>query len=68
MQNCMLTEQLLEELEVATGIVPWTIEQHINEAVIIPAGCPHQVSLHSMAYLEAYFIVCLCSPLSLCEM
>ncbi|XP_035846505.1 lysine-specific demethylase JMJ25 isoform X1 [Helianthus annuus] len=25
------------------GVEPWTFEQHIGEAVIIPAGCPYQV-------------------------
>lgn len=25
-------------------IEPWTFEQHIGEAVIIPAGCPYQIS------------------------
>ena len=25
------------------GIEPWTFEQHLGEAVFIPAGCPHQV-------------------------
>ncbi|XP_024526228.1 lysine-specific demethylase JMJ25-like [Selaginella moellendorffii] len=31
--------QLKEEYQ----IEPWTFEQHIGEAVFIPAGCPHQV-------------------------
>jgi len=26
-----------------TGIHPWHFEQYENEAVFIPAGCPHQV-------------------------
>lgn len=26
-----------------TGIEPWTFEQKLGEAVLIPAGCPHQV-------------------------
>jgi mannose-6-phosphate isomerase-like protein (cupin superfamily) len=25
------------------GVEPWTFEQHTGEAVLIPAGCPHQV-------------------------
>lgn len=25
------------------GIEPWTFEQHVGEAVIIPAGCPYQI-------------------------
>lgn len=24
-------------------VEPWTFEQHLGEAVFIPAGCPHQV-------------------------
>ena len=24
------------------GVEPWHFEQHANEAVFIPAGCPHQ--------------------------
>lgn len=28
---------LLPEIE------PWTFEQHVGEAVIIPAGCPYQI-------------------------
>ena len=27
----------------AGGIEPWHFEQHQDEAVFIPAGCPHQV-------------------------
>lgn len=26
-----------------SGVEPWTFEQHLGEAVFIPAGCPHQV-------------------------
>lgn len=25
------------------GIEPWTFVQKLGEAVIVPAGCPHQV-------------------------
>jgi hypothetical protein len=25
------------------GVEPWTFEQKLGEAVLIPAGCPHQV-------------------------
>jgi lysine-specific demethylase 3 len=31
--------QLLEEAEVQM----WHFEQHLDEAVFIPGGCPHQV-------------------------
>ena len=40
----MLNAQHLEQLEKDTGVRPWTFEQHELEAVVIPAGCPHQVS------------------------
>ena len=42
-QRCMLNARHLEQLEKDTGVKPWTFEQHEFEAVIIPAGCPHQV-------------------------
>lgn len=28
---------------ICAGIEPWTFEQKLGEAVLIPAGCPHQV-------------------------
>lgn len=34
---CKLTFVNFAEVE------PWTFEQHLGEAVFIPAGCPHQV-------------------------
>ena len=43
-QRCYLTAELLDLLREDTGIVPWAFEQHQGEAVIIPAGCPHQAS------------------------
>ncbi|KAK9864098.1 hypothetical protein WJX84_007913 [Apatococcus fuscideae] len=42
-QVFMLTAAHLEKLKADTGVEPWTFEQHEGEAVIIPAGCPHQV-------------------------
>lgn len=39
----MLTEAHLARLKADTGIEPWSFEQHSDEAVFIPAGCPHQV-------------------------
>ena len=35
------------EILAAQGVLPYTIEQHKGEAIMIPAGCPHQVSLSS---------------------
>ncbi|KAL5719081.1 hypothetical protein ACHQM5_011908 [Ranunculus cassubicifolius] len=37
--NEMHKKQLKEEFDVE----PWTFEQYLGEAVLIPAGCPHQV-------------------------
>lgn len=34
---------LLCNNELYSGVEPWTFEQHLGEAVFIPAGCPHQV-------------------------
>ncbi|KAK9800742.1 hypothetical protein WJX73_003225 [Symbiochloris irregularis] len=42
-QRVMLTEAHLLRLKAETGVEPWSFEQHTDEAVIIPAGCPHQV-------------------------
>lgn len=33
----------LKQLKAEYGIEPWHFEQHLNEGVFIPAGCPHQV-------------------------
>ncbi|RHN41008.1 putative transcription factor & chromatin remodeling &Metalloenzymes JmjC family [Medicago truncatula] len=32
-----------KKLKEEFGVVPWTFEQKLGEAVFIPAGCPHQV-------------------------
>ena len=42
-QRHYLGPDLLGELELKYGVKPFTIVQHVNQAVIIPAGCPHQV-------------------------
>ena len=47
MQRCMLSAAHLRLLEEETGVRPWTFEQHELEAVVIPAGCPHQVRLQA---------------------
>lgn len=37
-------------------IEPWTFEQHLGEAVFIPAGCPYQVRNRQVKYLvKNYF-------------
>ncbi|ERN17369.1 hypothetical protein AMTRI_Chr02g215900 [Amborella trichopoda] len=32
-----------KKLKEEFGVEPWTFEQHLGDAVFIPAGCPHQV-------------------------
>lgn len=46
----MLNEEHRQELREQHGIHVWHFEQHVGEAVFIPAGCPHQVRLQA-AYL-----------------
>lgn len=46
--NCALTNDLFYVDFVAInfclpGVEPWTFEQHLGDAVFVPAGCPHQV-------------------------
>ncbi|XP_078182275.1 lysine-specific demethylase JMJ26-like isoform X2 [Carex rostrata] len=38
-----LTAEHKRRLKKEFGIEPWSLVQHIGEAVFIPAGCPHQV-------------------------
>lgn len=42
-QNIFLTRELLARLEQTCGIKPYTIKQYMGDAVLIPAGCAHQV-------------------------
>eukprot|EP00249_Psilotum_nudum_P024913 c29321_g1_i5 orf=645-3752(+) len=42
-QTIFLGEQHKKKLKEEFGIEAWTFEQHVGEAVFIPAGCPHQV-------------------------
>ncbi|KAG7553398.1 JmjC domain [Arabidopsis thaliana x Arabidopsis arenosa] len=42
-QTLFLSESQKEQLKEEFDIEPWTFEQHLGEAVFIPAGCPHQV-------------------------
>ncbi|KAH9603602.1 hypothetical protein KSS87_015978 [Heliosperma pusillum] len=37
------TFQFCQISVVVVDVEPWTFEQHLGEAVFIPAGCPHQV-------------------------
>ncbi|BDA51374.1 probable lysine-specific demethylase 3A at C-terminar half [Coccomyxa sp. Obi] len=42
-QDFFLTAKHRAQLKEEYGVESWHFEQHANEAVFIPAGCPHQV-------------------------
>ncbi|KAJ9146541.1 hypothetical protein P3X46_028790 [Hevea brasiliensis] len=42
-QTFYLNERHKRQLKEEFNVEPWTFEQHLGEAVFIPAGCPHQV-------------------------
>ena len=42
-QMFFLTEVECEELAKECDVYTWRLEQHVDEAVFVPAGCPHQV-------------------------
>ncbi|KAK6936681.1 JmjC domain, partial [Dillenia turbinata] len=42
-QTLYLDEKHKQQLKEEFNVEPWTFEQHLGEAVFIPAGCPHQV-------------------------
>ncbi|PIN27118.1 putative transcription factor 5qNCA, contains JmjC domain [Handroanthus impetiginosus] len=42
-QTFYLDEKHKKQLKDEFDVEPWTFEQHLGEAVFIPAGCPHQV-------------------------
>ncbi|KAJ6411011.1 hypothetical protein OIU84_007711 [Salix udensis] len=42
-QTFYLSEKHKRQLKEEFNVEPWTFEQHLGEAVFIPAGCPHQV-------------------------
>ncbi|EPS57919.1 hypothetical protein M569_16897 [Genlisea aurea] len=42
-QTFYFDEMHKRQLKEEYNIEPWTFEQHLGEAVFIPAGCPHQV-------------------------
>ncbi|CAE6143021.1 unnamed protein product [Arabidopsis arenosa] len=48
-QTLFLSESQKEQLKEEFDIEPWTFEQHLGEAVFIPAGCPHQVRNRQVA-------------------
>jgi len=42
-QTIYLNAEHKKRLKEEYGVEAWTFEQHLGEAVFIPAGCPHQV-------------------------
>ncbi|CAN6317656.1 unnamed protein product [Urochloa humidicola] len=42
-QTFYLTDEHKRKLKEEYGVEPWTFEQELGEAVLIPSGCPHQV-------------------------
>ncbi|KAK9910177.1 hypothetical protein M0R45_034149 [Rubus argutus] len=42
-QTLYVNERHKKQLKEEFDVEPWTFEQHLGEAVFIPAGCPHQV-------------------------
>ncbi|CAA7036213.1 unnamed protein product [Microthlaspi erraticum] len=42
-QSFYLTRYHMRNLKEEYGIVPWTFAQKLGDAVLVPAGCPHQV-------------------------
>lgn len=63
-QAVYLNEHHKRVLKDQYGIEPWTFQQHIGEAVFVPAGCPFQVkNLQSTVQLALDFL----SPESLRE-
>ncbi|KAI9157598.1 hypothetical protein LWI28_024926 [Acer negundo] len=42
-QTLFLSDRHKKLLKEEFNVEPWTFEQHLGEAVFIPAGCPHQV-------------------------
>ena len=42
-QTLYLNAEHKRKLKEEYGVEAWTFEQHLGEAVFIPAGCPHQV-------------------------
>ncbi|XP_059063428.1 lysine-specific demethylase JMJ27 isoform X2 [Cryptomeria japonica] len=42
-QTIFLNEEHKKKLKEEFSVEPWSFEQHLGEAVLIPAGCPHQV-------------------------
>ena len=52
-QVFMLTDEHRAKLKREKGEEAWRFEQHVGEAVIIPAGCPHQARSPASAWTTA---------------
>ncbi|KAK4764142.1 hypothetical protein SAY87_013580 [Trapa incisa] len=56
-QSFYLNAKHKKKLKEEYGVEAWTFEQHVGEAVFIPAGCPHQVrNLKSCTKLALDFV------------
>ncbi|CAN8308833.1 unnamed protein product [Cochlearia groenlandica] len=56
-QTMFLSESQKKQLKMEYDIEPWTFEQHLGEAVFIPAGCPYQVrNRHSCVKVALGFV------------
>ncbi|XP_078440742.1 jmjC domain protein JMJ24 [Wolffia australiana] len=56
-QGIILDGEHKKRLKEEHGIEPWTFEQHIGEAVFVPAGCPFQVwNRQSAVHLHLDFL------------
>lgn len=47
-QQTFLSPSMLQELRQKHGVYPYVVQQHVGEAVFIPAGCAHQVRVMCM--------------------
>ena len=56
-QTFYLTQVHCRMLKEEEGVEAWCFEQHANEAVFIPAGCPHQVLFPDSSPLTTRCIV-----------
>lgn len=56
-QSVFLTPGDIQELREKYGVLTYSFEQYLGDAVIIPAGCPHQVRLcHDMSAIRLMMI------------
>ncbi|XP_026416435.1 lysine-specific demethylase JMJ25-like, partial [Papaver somniferum] len=56
-QSFYLTFEQKRKLKEEYGIEPWTFVQELGEAVLIPAGCPHQLrNLKSCTNVAVSFV------------